>query len=227
MSAGHEPGTVDRMAEEEGTDRLAVVRWNIQRRRTMAGLSQADLAERMTERGLKFFPQTIQKIENGSRTLRFDEAVVLAESLGIELWELLQRPTEEILGDEVLAFERAEKQIGTLVAAALQAQERVAVIIDQAGDMGDENAARVLEAHPLSGAHDAIQAGMRFNRMKRFVPSGPDLSRDVLMTHREPEHFAASPDGSDLRLNGLLERRRAWFGESDEGEPGGVDPEAS
>ena len=114
------------MAEDEGVDRLAVVRWNIQRHRAAAGLSQADLAERMTERGLKFFPQTIQKIENGSRTLRFDEAVVLTRSLKIELWELLQKPAEEYLEDEVVRFHRAQRQIEDAVKEALEAQERAA-----------------------------------------------------------------------------------------------------
>ena len=230
VSPAHGPGTVDGMADEEGTDRLAVVRWNIQRRRTLAGLSQAELAERMTERGLKFFPQTIQKIENGARTLRFDEAVVLAESLDIELWELLQKPAEEYLDDEVVRFYRAQKRIGEAAREALEAQERAAIIVDQAGDMGIDEVPAVLESHPLAGAHGVLAASVdpsrERNRLALLTPDGPVLSgeKGALMTEREPVNYGPSSPGSSSRLDELIERRRAGWGE---GLGDGVDPEAS
>lgn len=82
------------MAEHDGdTDRLAAVRANIQRYRKQRGMSQADLANRLSAEGFAFFPQTIQKIENGSRTIRLDEAMAIAFELDCDL-ELLVLDTE-------------------------------------------------------------------------------------------------------------------------------------
>lgn len=221
------------MAEDQAPDRLAVVRWNIARRRNLAGVSQAELAERMTERGVKLFPQTIQKIENGSRTLRFDEAVVLCEALGIELWELLQKPAEEYLDDEVLRFQRAQRRIEAAVKESLEAQERAAIIVDQAGDMGNEDVAWLLESHPLASAHGPLAASVvdrrAKNRLALLLPDGPMLTgnEDMLMTDRDPINYGPSAPGTSPRLEELLRRRKEWFGESGESVNDGFDPEAS
>lgn len=83
------------MAQEQD-DRLEAVRKNIARLRKERGLSQAELAERMSDEGVKFFPQTVQKIENGTRTIRLDEAMVLATALDVTVGDLM-RPIDSPL----------------------------------------------------------------------------------------------------------------------------------
>lgn len=98
--------------EEEQKDRLSDVRTNIARHRKERRLSQAELAELVSVEGIKFFPQTVQKIENGSRTIRLDEAMALATALGVSIADLF-RPA----GAPVVELERAHR-------AALQARLR-------------------------------------------------------------------------------------------------------
>ncbi|HME78927.1 MAG TPA: helix-turn-helix transcriptional regulator [Mycobacterium sp.] len=56
---------------------------NVQRYRTAKGLSQAELATAMSHDGYHIHQQTIQKIEKGSRPLKYSEAVRICNVLGI------------------------------------------------------------------------------------------------------------------------------------------------
>lgn len=192
-------------------------------------MSQADVAEKMAERGAKWFPQTVQKVENGTRTLRFDEAVTLAESLGVEIWELLEHPAEEVLSEIADRFTDARKRMRKATGDYLRAQEQAAVLIDLLGDMGHEGADTVLTESPVHAVLDVLRTGCNVspeelmkNRLLFYEVNG--LTEDSIMTRREPEHYGPSPEGSHQRLGELLERRREWWGE---GSTDGVDPEAS
>ena len=57
--------------------------------RQAKGLSQAELAQRLTESGGSFQQQTILKVEKGTRPLRFEEANHVAAALGVPMSELL------------------------------------------------------------------------------------------------------------------------------------------
>lgn len=52
--------------------------------RETLGISQAALADRVEG----FYPQTITKIESGRRSLKFSEALALADALGIDVQSL-------------------------------------------------------------------------------------------------------------------------------------------
>jgi transcriptional regulator with XRE-family HTH domain len=57
---------------------------NIKRYREAAGLSQAELAEALSEAGVPgMHPQTITKLEAGSRSLKFTEGIPLAKILEV------------------------------------------------------------------------------------------------------------------------------------------------
>lgn len=62
--------------------------------RGIAGLTQQQLADRMTAAGYKMFRSQIGKIENGDRPVTVGEATVLAAALGVELTELLTDPSQ-------------------------------------------------------------------------------------------------------------------------------------
>lgn len=223
----HGSGTVEGMAEDQSRDRLAAVRWNIARLRKGLGMSQADLAERMTDQGVKWFAQTVQKVENGSRTLRFDEAAALADCLGVEMWELLEDPAEVVLEEIAERFVTARDQMREATQTYLHAQEQAAVMIDKLGDMGHEGAETVLHSSPIHAVLDLLKASGSesiVGSVERgmMLPDVRGLTEDSIMTRREPEHYGPSPEGSNLRLRELLERRRAWFGDLGEESSDGV-----
>lgn len=83
-------------SRDESTDFNKAVGRNVQELRKAAGISQATLAERLSEHGYQFRQQTILKIEKGSRPLKLDEAVAIALEL--------QVPTE-LLWDEPLVID--------------------------------------------------------------------------------------------------------------------------
>jgi transcriptional regulator with XRE-family HTH domain len=56
--------------------------------RAVAGLTQQQLADRMTAAGHKMFRSQIGKIENGDRPVTISEATALADALGVTLADL-------------------------------------------------------------------------------------------------------------------------------------------
>ena len=64
------------------TSREAIFAANVKRFRESQNMTQTDLARLMAERGFSFHQQTVQRIENGSRPVRLDEAYHLADALG-------------------------------------------------------------------------------------------------------------------------------------------------
>ncbi|MCZ4096126.1 helix-turn-helix domain-containing protein [Streptomyces sp. H39-C1] len=61
----------------------ALVAHNLKIMRKAARLSQDDVAERMRRLGFKFHQTQIAKIENGTRSIQFDEVVGLAKALNL------------------------------------------------------------------------------------------------------------------------------------------------
>jgi transcriptional regulator with XRE-family HTH domain len=99
------PGVVD--------DQVAA---NIRRHREAAGLSQADLAAEMSRLGWPYHPQTVHRIEQGSRKVPVGEAAALAEILGVSLAGLTW---PDPVSDTVAWF-------GLFTARADQAYEKIA-----------------------------------------------------------------------------------------------------
>jgi transcriptional regulator with XRE-family HTH domain len=65
---------------------------NIQLLRKARRMSQADLARELAARGFAFQQQGVLKLEGGTRPLRFEEALALAEILGVNPAVLADRP---------------------------------------------------------------------------------------------------------------------------------------
>ena len=75
---------------------------NVRALRDAAGLSQAKLAEAMTEAGVSgFYPQTVTKIERGSRALKLTEGLHLARILNVEPRDLYHQPATAADDQEV------------------------------------------------------------------------------------------------------------------------------
>ena len=78
--------------------------------RKMAGLTQEQLAERMTAAGNTMHRSAIAKIESGDRSVPVGEAVQFAEVLGVDLGELTTERSGDTVRDRALR-ERMEVQI--------------------------------------------------------------------------------------------------------------------
>src|SRR6266487_1419934 len=78
--------------------------------RKMAGLTQEQLAERMTAAGNAMHRSAIAKIESGDRSVSVGEAVQFADVLGVDLGELTTERSGDTVRDRAL-HERAEVQI--------------------------------------------------------------------------------------------------------------------
>lgn len=88
--------------------------WNIRHHRDLNKMTQADLARALSEKGIPFHQQTIQKIESGVRPLKLAEAFAIAECLGVtELDEMTFRPADLVLID-------AKSQVEAMVDAAVE-----------------------------------------------------------------------------------------------------------
>lgn len=76
------------------------------------GLSQAELSERLRDRGLPWSQGTVSKVELGDRPVRLAEAPMLAESLEVEVEDLLSEdPLQGVLRESAAAAVRASQDI--------------------------------------------------------------------------------------------------------------------
>lgn len=65
---------------------------NVREFRERSGLSQEELAQRMSERGFGFSQATVWKIESGQRTVKISEAVALSDVLDLRWMDLTAEP---------------------------------------------------------------------------------------------------------------------------------------
>lgn len=99
--------------------------------RGLAGLSQADLADLLTDLlGVKVHATAITKIEKREREVRITEAVAAAEALRLPLAALLR--DEDAIGEQIGELRRelglAEWRVDQASTALQQAQESVTII---------------------------------------------------------------------------------------------------
>lgn len=85
----------------------------LKRRREGLGWTQTDLARKLKVRGLPFHQQTVQRVENGERAIRLDEAHVIAELFSVPL-EVMLNSYEGPLAqasDDVVNLQRAAEGV--------------------------------------------------------------------------------------------------------------------
>lgn len=93
--------------------------------REARGLSQAEVAARATRLGVSMPQQTIARIETGKRTLRLDEAEVIARVLGSELTHMASKVVEVTDADRQFAEAKQRRhELSTALFDAEAALER-------------------------------------------------------------------------------------------------------
>jgi transcriptional regulator with XRE-family HTH domain len=114
---------------------------NVRAFRERNGLSQEELAQRMSERGFGFSQATIWKIESGQRPVKISEAVALSEALELPRWlDLAEEPqVSRHYADLTLANRLTHQAYAALkeaAAAYLRAQIDLSFVVRTAQDAG-------------------------------------------------------------------------------------------
>lgn len=126
---------------------------NLRRLRLASGLSQGQLAARLTEQGIPFRQQTILKIEKGRQPLRLYEATAIAHVLGMNIVtfasQLFQPPAPDGTSESSAA--------GTNPVAA--ANPPCAVATDHTSRGGAPEDARTSSVEPTPRPAKSIPAG--------------------------------------------------------------------
>lgn len=93
---------------------------NVRYLREHASISQVELARRMTERGWPWHQSTVYRVETGKQPVRFDEALDLADLLGVTLdrltWEIGQAAREEQVTRKISSVREAMQEAAVAVA---------------------------------------------------------------------------------------------------------------
>ncbi|MDQ1536137.1 MAG: hypothetical protein QOE58_530 [Actinomycetota bacterium] len=114
---------------------------NLRVHREGAGVSQEELADRMTARGFGFSQATVWKIEQGKRPVRISEAEALADAIGgLSVQTLLAKPEASRIHANVRASMGraydAYEQIKAATQAYLEAQLNLVIAAREARDAG-------------------------------------------------------------------------------------------
>lgn len=136
-------------------------RQNVTIRREELGLTQGDVAARMSDLGFAFRQQTVQKIESGDRSVKVEEAHALAGILVSEVDILMMPPAPEYVELGLRRLEQMKEAavaaLGRYEAARMDAEQRIEAV------MGDENV-------EVFGGADEIR-----KKLKLVGPSVEDL----------------------------------------------------
>ena len=99
----------------------------IQRARITAAMNQAQLSEKVKERGLAISRETISKIESGERPLSALELPVFAEVLQVSIMDLLHEETT----DDLVTLFRAKTDVKIVENEIFELQDMLKEFIKQ------------------------------------------------------------------------------------------------
>lgn len=120
---------------------------NMRRLREKAKMTQTDLAKALKARGLPFHQPTVQRIENGDRPVRLNEAFAIAEELDCDLGTMtrhLVRQTEDV----TLAIERMRGRSTVMIETLLEEYGAYLESVEHfAGEVWDSIPDRATDEH--------------------------------------------------------------------------------
>lgn len=183
---GEELESAGRMAEDTFVRQM-------KRRRRALGLSQAELAERVSRKGGTLYQQTIAKIESGLRRVQLQEADLIAEALDASVAEML---TDSIGASESNPEEMEIEELVDLIKEIQRRRDTVSSVVHQARETASEAERVAREAH----AHAAV-AAMRAEQAARELRVFTDELAQVEAEHSRLTHISL---GRQSELNALL-----------------------
>lgn len=137
--------------------------------REKAGMSQRALAERMAEAGFGWHHSTVMRTERSQRSLRLDEAVMLANLLGVDIQDLYQavNPMRGALAAAVYQARESQKRLEQLEELLrseeddiASARSRHAATKNAVANLERAIRQKERELHELRGRRDAAQAAV-------------------------------------------------------------------
>ena len=109
---------------------------NVREERERKGLSQADVADRMRERGWSWHPQTVQKIEAGHRKVSVGEGEALGRIFGTTIdrltWPGRVASATALLDMTIARAERAFKDISRATGTLLWCHRQLETTVSEA-----------------------------------------------------------------------------------------------
>ena len=169
-------------------------RERVRQQRQQRKMSQADLANRLGDKGIKgIYPTTIAKIESGERAVRIDEAAALADLFEMSLDSLLGRnPGAEIteLDFQLRTLRDTARQSYQQVYASLEVLREL--LEDLPADFEHSDQVQRLGydawANRLYGASESLLCLVDFtHELIRRRQGRPELSKEAFMELDVPE----------------------------------------
>jgi transcriptional regulator with XRE-family HTH domain len=174
---------------------------NIQRYRAARGMSQSELADRLSEGGEKVHQQTVQKIEKGTRPLRFSEAIRIAS--------ILELPTSELTNPSPTS------------AANARMNERL-IRVSHASEVVKQGVAKLAEellklavTYGRSTVAEPKPSGVLLGkaRYQLHLDWGARLGEDILAALQDPTRESSMAAKSTAEaLNDVVERASQYDG---------------
>ncbi|UGQ14330.1 helix-turn-helix domain-containing protein [Yinghuangia sp. ASG 101] len=153
----------------------ALVAHNLRHLRKAMHLSQEHIADAMTERGFKMHQTQVAKIENGSRPIRLDEAMAIADILSI--------PPLAFISEAVVGAGDREFDL-------LQARFRV--------DAAEADVERLMEQHDEAVQHlEAERRRLRQLADDLGLDTLPPPLRGLLAPYLEEESVGEHPEAPE------------------------------
>ena len=179
------------MERDEEVSRDAMVGRGVKALREARGLSQAQVAQAMTDAGIEnFYPQTVLKTEKGIRSLKLYEGIALAKILDVR--------AEELYPPDPASEHAAEigRQLGRLVRAVSLVDRRIAEFNEAFAEFEDlrEVAERLANDPDVGGrAKDVAERALEVLNHG----AGSPVALEALSKLRHPSRSVGLPDGVD------------------------------
>lgn len=154
-------------------------------------MSQTELARRATEAGLPLFQQQIQRIENLSRPVRLNEAVVLAQILNEDAMRMAGQMVDDVTASELLeaTLKGAEADLRRTANTMQRMWEQLYAVVEQVDHRVDHYISYTRTREPGKYA-DQIAYFRR--RQERLTATMNELFGSV-QARRLAEHEAEDP----------------------------------
>lgn len=161
-----------------------------------AKMSQTELARRATDAGLPLFQQQIQRIENLSRPVRLNEAMVLARILQGDPWDMAAQMVDDKTAYELLqsALQAAEAAAVQTITALKDEWVRLEAALEESGRRFDQYD-QYRRTRP-AGGHNKTLDVMRgqFDRLTATTKVLEDALEQVTDDNLEPRLTGARKD---------------------------------
>ena len=160
------------MASETNSSAEAAFVHNLRSARTAKGMTQAELAEAMAQRGFRWHPPTVYKVESGERQIQLGEALELSKILGVPLEDMSTpgNPSAQhraAIDDSMLRAASAQVKVVEAIADYLPLVRQLKVLVDETPDLerlcSDEELAllRWFADSPFNDALEAARTNMQ------------------------------------------------------------------